>query len=77
MGLINVLDLFITNDSFIIKTLVYRGISDYDAEFVEGINIKRTLNKQKCRMVAFSLYKKSDWDAGKNTCSPCHAFYCL
>ena len=30
----------------IIKTQVIRGISDHDAVFVEGINIKVTLNKQ-------------------------------
>ena len=60
MGLINVLDLFITNDSLIIKTQVNRGISDHDAVFVEGINIKTTLNKQKRRMVA--LYRKTEWD---------------
>ena len=35
MGVINVLDLFITNDSHIIKTQVIRGI----AVFVEGIKI--------------------------------------
>ena len=35
MGVINVLDLFITNDSLIIKTQVIRGISDHDAVFVE------------------------------------------
>ena len=35
------------NDSLmIIKTQVIRGISDHDAVFVEGINIKVTLNKQ-------------------------------
>ena len=57
MGVINVLDLFITNDSLIITTQVIRGISYHDAVFVEGINIKATLNKQKCRMVA--LYRKT------------------
>ena len=62
---INVSDLFITNDSLIIKTWVIRGIIDHDAVFVEGINIKATLNKQKCRMVP--LYKKADWDALKNS----------
>ena len=56
MGVIYVLDLFVTNDSLIIKTQVIRGISDHDAVFVEGINIKATLNKQKCRMVA--LYRR-------------------
>ena len=42
------LDLFIQcyNDSLIIKTQVIRGISDHDAVFVEGINIKATLNEQ-------------------------------
>ena len=30
----------------IIKTQVIRGISDHDAVFVEGINIKVTLYKQ-------------------------------
>ena len=35
------------NDSLmIIKTQVIRGISDHDAVFVEGINIKVTLIKQ-------------------------------
>ena len=75
MGEINVLDLFINNDSLIIKTQVIRGISDHDAVFVEGINIKTTLNKQKRRMVAF--YRKTDWDALKNTCRLFRAFYCL
>ena len=50
MGLFNVLDLFITNGSLTIKTRVIRGIIDHDAVFVEGINIKATLNKQKRRM---------------------------
>ena len=57
VGVINVLDLFITNESLIIKTQVIQGISDHDAVFVEGINIKATLNKQKHRMVA--LYRKT------------------
>ena len=56
MGVINVLDLFVTNDSLIIKTQVIRGISDHDAVFVEGKDIKATLNKQKRRMVA--LYRR-------------------
>ena len=43
MGVINVLDLFITNDSLIIKSRVIRGVSDHDAVFVEGIII---LSKQ-------------------------------
>ena len=77
VGVINVLDLFITtcNDSLIVKTRVIQGIIDHDAVFVEGINIKATLNKQKHRMV--SLYRKSDWDALKNTCRLCRAFYYL
>ena len=75
VGLINVLDLFITNDGLIIKTQVNRGISDHDAVFVEGINMETTLNKQKRRMVA--LYRKTDWDDLKNTCRLCRAFYCL
>ena len=75
MGVINVLDLFLTNDSLIVKSQVNRGISDHDAAFVEGVNIKTTLNKQKRRMVAF--YRKTDWDALKNTCRLFHAFYCL
>ena len=75
VGLINVLDLFITNDSLIIKTQVNRGISGHDAVFVEGINMETTLNEQKRRMVA--LYRKTDWDALKNTCRLCRAFYCL
>ena len=75
MGVINVLDLFLTNDSLIIKSQVIRGISDHDAVFVEGINITATLNKQKRRMVAF--YRKADWDALKNMCRLFHAFYCL
>ena len=75
MGVINVLDLFLTNDSLIIKSQVIRGISDHDAVFVEGINITATLNKQKRRMVAF--YRKTDWDALKNTCTLFRAFYCL
>ena len=49
MGVINVLDLFLTNDNLIMKSQVNRGISDHDAVFVEGINIKTTLNKQKCQ----------------------------
>ena len=57
MGVINVLDLFITNDSLIIKTQVIRGISDHDAVFVSSINIKATLNKQTFRRVA--LYRKT------------------
>ena len=63
MGVINVLDLFITNDNLIIKSRVIQGVSDHDAVFVEGINniIKATLNKQKCRVVP--LYRKTDWDA--------------
>ena len=75
MGVINVLDFFITNNSLIIKTQVIRGISDRDAVFVEGINITATLKKQKRRMVA--LYRKTDGDALKNTCRLCRAFYCL
>ena len=75
MGVINVLDLFITDDSLIIKTQVIRGFSDHDAVLVEGINIKATLNKQKRRMVA--LYRKTDWDALKNLGRLCRAFYCL
>ena len=75
MGVINVLDFFITNNNLIIKTQVIRGISDHDAVFVEGINITATLKKQKRRMVA--LYRKTDWDALKNTCRLCRAFYCL
>ena len=75
MGVINVLDLFLTNDSLIMKSQVNRGISDHDAVFVEGINIKTTLNKQKRRMVAF--YRKTDWDALKNMCRLFRAFYCL
>ena len=58
----------VTNkDRLIIKIQVIRGtcISDHDAVFVEGINIKATLNKQKRRMVP--LYKKADWDALKNS----------
>ena len=51
MGVINVLDFFITNNSLIIKTQVIRGISDHDAVFVEGINITATLKKQKRRML--------------------------
>ena len=72
MGVINVLDFFITNNSLIIKTQVIGGISDHDAVFVEGINITATLKKQKRRMVA--LYRKADWDALKNTCRLCRAF---
>ena len=75
MGVINVLDFFITNNSLIIKTQVIRGIGDHDAVFVEGINITATLKKQKRRMVA--LHRKTDWDALKNTCRLCRAFYCL
>ena len=45
MGVINVLDFFITNNSLIIKTQVIRGIGDHDAVFVEGINITATLKK--------------------------------
>ena len=75
MGVINVLDLLLTNDSLIVKSQVNRGISDHDAAFVEGVNIKTTLNKQKRRMVAF--YRKTDWDALKNTCRLFRAFYCL
>ena len=72
MGVVNVLDFFITNNSLIIKTQVIGGISDHDAVFVEGINITATLKKQKRRMVA--LYRKTDWDALKNTCRLCRAF---
>ena len=75
VGVINVLDFFITNNNLIIKTQVIRGISDHDAVFVEGINITATLKKQKRRMVA--LHRKTDWDALKNTCRLCRAFYCL
>ena len=46
MGVINVLDLFLTNDSLIMKSQVNRGISDHDAVFVEGIDIKTTLTQQ-------------------------------
>ena len=72
MGVINVLDLFITNNSLIIKTQVIGGISDHGAVFVEGINITATLEKQKRRMV--TLYRKTDWDALKNACRLCRAF---
>ena len=75
MGVINVLDLFLTNDSLIMKSQVNRGVSDHDAVFVEGINFKTTLNKQKRKMVAF--YRKRDWGALKNTCRLFRAFYCL
>ena len=75
MGVINVVDVFITNDSLIIKTQVIRGISDHDAVFVEGMNIKATPNKQKRRMVP--LYRKTDSDALKNICRLCRALYCL
>ena len=75
MGVINVLDLLLTNDSLIVKSQVNRGISDHDAAFVEGVNIKTTLTNQKRRMVAF--YRKTDWDALKNTCRLFRAFYCL
>jgi len=71
MGVINVLDFFITNNSLIIKTQVIRGISDHDAVFVDGMNIKATPNKQKRGMVP--LYRKTDWDALKNICR----LYCL
>ena len=47
MGVINVLDLFITNDSLIIKTQVIRGISDHDAVFFEGININKQYSTNK------------------------------
>ena len=73
LGVINVLALFITNGSLTIKTRVIRGIIDHDAVFVEGINIKATLNKQKRRMVP--LYRKTDWGALKNICRLCRAFY--
>ena len=73
LGVINVLALFITNGSLTIKTRVIRSIIDHDAVFVEGINIKATLNKQKRRMVP--LYRKTDWGALKNTCRLCRAFY--
>ena len=73
MGLFYVLDLFLTNGSLTIKTRVIRGIIDHDAVFVEGINIKATLNKQKRRMVL--LNRKTDWGALKNTCRLCRAFY--
>ena len=72
MGVINVLDFFITNNSLTINTQVIGGISDHDAVFVEGINITAALKKQKRRMVA--LYRKTDWDALKNTCRLCRAF---
>ena len=72
MGVINVLDFFITNNSLTIKTQVIGGISDHDAVFVEGISITATLKKQKRRMVA--LYRKTNWDALKSTCRVCHAF---
>ena len=75
MGVINVLDLFLTNDSLIMKSQVNRGVSDHDAVFVEGINLKRTLNKQKRKMVSF--YRKRDWGALKNTWRLFRAFYCL
>ena len=74
MGVINVVDVFITNDSLIIKTQVIRGISDHDAVFVEGMNIKATPNKQKRRIVF--LYRKTDWDALKNICRLCRGLYC-
>ena len=76
VGVINVLDFITTcNDSLIIKSRVIQGIIDHDAVFVEGINIKATLNKQKRRMVP--LYRKTEWDALKNTCRLCRAFYYL
>ena len=39
------------------------------------INVKATLNKQKRRMVP--LYRKTEWDALKNICRLCLAFYYL
>ena len=58
--------MFITNnDSLIIKTHVIPGISDHDAVFFEGINIKATINKQNSRMV--NLCRIADWDVLKNT----------
>ena len=71
--------MFITNnDSLIIKTHVIPGISDHDAVFVEGINIKATINKQNSRMVP--LCRIADWDALNNTflnnyVELCHALY--
>ena len=60
--------MFLTKDNLIIKTQFMQGIIDHDAAvFVEGINIKATLNKKKkCRMVP--LYRKTNWDVLKNTC---------
>ena len=53
MGVINVLDLFITNGSLIVKTEVIQGISDHDAVFVEGI--KYQSNTQQTKMQDGSL----------------------
>ena len=50
-------------------------IIDHDAVFVEGINVKATLKKQKRWMVP--LYRKTEWDALKNICRLCLAFYYL
>ena len=47
MGVINVLDLFITNDSLIIKTQVIRGISDHDTVFLEGVDINKQYSTNK------------------------------
>ena len=46
---INVSDLFITNDSLIIKTWVIQGIIDHDAVFFEGIKYQSNTQQTKTR----------------------------
>ena len=75
MGVINVLDLFIPRMTRVLMIRLSLVIIDHDAVFVEGINVKATLNKQKRRMVP--LYRKTYWDALKNICRLCLAFYYL
>ena len=60
MGVINVLVLFITNDSLIIKTQFIQGIIDHDAVFVEGINIKAMFTEQQTKRRMVPLYRKTD-----------------
>ena len=59
----NTLDLFITNNDFIVKSVqIFPGLSDHEIVQPE-IYIKSIINQQKPRKVP--LYKKADWDSLK------------
>ena len=59
----NTLDLFITNNAFMVKSVqIIPGLSDHGIVQAE-IDIKPIINQQKPRKVP--LYKKADWDSLK------------